>query len=283
MEKQRNFNILDGFILKILAIIFMTFDHIGVFLEGYGNLQEIASIFRLLGRFSFPIIIFLLVEGIMHTKNIRLYFLRLGLLAFVFMLGQIGFYIFDKGTAIHFYSPAIDLMLTVTTVYLLKRKDKFSFFAILPVAWSIACLIVRYYELANTINIKWIPFVLRPDYLILGPVLGIAFFYAHELTTLFFNSREDTKNFLGTTYEQITYNVISSILLIILILLITFVDSITIKVISDIPWEVYSLFGFIPILFYSGKRGYNAKWFKYGCYIYFPAHLVLLFVIFLLI
>ena len=283
MEKTRNFNVLDGFVLKILAIVFMTFDHVGVFLETYGNLQEIASIFRLLGRFSFPLIIFLLVEGIMHTKNIRLYFLRLSLLAFVFMIGQLGFYIFDKGSAIHFYSPAIDLLLTAATVYLLKREDKLSYLVILPFAWSIACLIVRYFELANTVNIKWIPFVLRPDYLILGPVLGAAFYYAHDLTRLFFNAREDTKNFLDTTYEQITSNVISSILLIILILLITFVDSLTIKVISDIPWEVYSLFAFIPILFYSGKRGYDAKWFKYGCYIYFPAHLVLLFLIFLLL
>jgi hypothetical protein len=283
MEKTKNFNILDGFILKILAIIFMTFDHIGVFLSGYGNLEEIASIFRLIGRFSFPLIIFLLVEGIIHTKNIKLYFLRLSLLAFVFMVGQIGFYIYDKGTAIHFYSPAVDLLLTATTVYLLKRKDKLSYLAILPFLWSIGCLIVRYYEALNTINIKWIPFVLRPDYLIIGPVLGVAFYYAHDLTKLFFNSREDTKNFLGTTYEQVTYNVISSILLIILILLITFVDSMTIKVITDIPWEVYSLFAFIPILFYSGKRGYNAKWFRYGCYIYFPTHLVLLFIIFLLI
>lgn len=283
MEQTRSFNIFDGFILKVLALVFMTFDHIGVFMEGYGNLQEIASIFRLIGRFSFPIIIFLIVEGIMHTKNIKLYFLRLGILGVAFFIGQIAFYIFDKSEAIYFYSPAIDLLLTATSVYLLKRKDKFSYLAILPIVWSIACLIVRHYELLNTTYIKWIPFILRPDYLILGPVLGIAFYYSHDLTKLFFNSREDTKNFIGTTYEQITYNVISSILLIILILLICFIDSFTLHVYETIPWQVYSLFTFIPILFYSGKRGYNAKWFQYGCYIYFPAHLVLLFLIFILI
>ena len=48
-------------------------------------------------------------------------------------------------------------------------------------------------------------------------------------------------------------------------------------------WQIYSLFAFIPILFYSGKRGYNAKWFQYGAYIYFPAHLIIIYLIFALL
>ena len=31
------------------------------------------------------------------------------------------------------------------------------------------------------------------------------------------------------------------------------------------------------ILLYNGKRGYNAKWFQYGCYLYYPIHLLIIF------
>ena len=283
MENKRQFNILDGFILKIMALVFMTFDHIGFFLEEIEKAQEIASIFRLLGRFSFPLIIFLLVEGIMHTKNAGKYFIRLGILALTFMIGQIIFLIVDKTNALTMYSPAIDLLLTGAIIYLLKRKDKWSYFAILPLAWTILCYVVRYFEFANHKAIEWLPFFLRPDYMIFGPLLGLVFYYSHSWTKMFFNSKEETKVFIGTTYEQVTYNVISAISMVILTIFLMIFDRYTAQVLSRIEWQFYALFAFIPILFYSGKRGYNAKWFQYGCYIYFPAHLVLLFLIFTLI
>ena len=31
------------------------------------------------------------------------------------------------------------------------------------------------------------------------------------------------------------------------------------------------------ILLYSGRRGYNAKWFQYGSYFYYPVHLLIIF------
>ncbi len=36
----------------------------------------------------------------------------------------------------------------------------------------------------------------------------------------------------------------------------------------------------IPILFkYNGERGYSPKWVKYGYYIFYPAHLIILYLI----
>ena len=37
------------------------------------------------------------------------------------------------------------------------------------------------------------------------------------------------------------------------------------------------------LLLYSGKRGYNAKWFQYGSYLYYPIHLLVIFGIGLLL
>ena len=283
MEKQRDFKVLNGFILKIMAIVFMTLDHVGMFLHQKEISGDFATILRIFGRLAFPLFIFLLVEGIRHTRSIAKYFLRLGILAFVFFLGQLFYYIFISKDMSGMTSPVIDLLLTATAVYLLKRKDKLSFLAILPVAWSILVLIVKNYETTNFVDIKWVPFFLRPDYTVYGPLLGIGFFYSFELAPLFLKSNEGTKDLAGTTYEQTTANVMSAVVLIILTIAIIFIDRNAMHTYFSMPWQIYSLFAFIPILFYSGKRGYNAKWFQYGAYIYFPMHLVIIYLIFALI
>ena len=283
MEKQRDFKVLNGFILKIMAIVFMTLDHVGMFLHQKEISGDFPTILRIFGRLAFPLFIFLLVEGIRHTRSIAKYFLRLGILAFVFFLGQLFYYIFISKDMSGMASPVIDLLLTATAVYLLKRKDKLSFLAILPVAWSILVLIVRNYETTNFVDIKWVPFFLRPDYTVYGPLLGIGFFYSFELAPLFLKSNEGTKDLAGTTYEQTTANVMSAVVLILLTIAIIFIDRNAMYTYFSMPWQIYSLFAFIPILFYSGKRGYNAKWFQYGAYIYFPMHLVIIYLIFALI
>ena len=282
METQRDFKVLSGFIIKVLAIIFMTLDHIGFFLENFKNLGVLAGIFRVLGRFAFPLFIFLLVEGVIHTRNVAKYFFRLSLLALAFLSGQLFYYfVISKNTSM--LSPAVDLLLTATLVYLLKRKDKFSFFAIIPFAWALITMLVRNYELVHMSNVKWWPFFIRPDYTLYGPLLGIAFYYANDLSILFLKSNEGTKDWVGTSFERTTKNIMSAVFLILLTVAFAFMDRQGLHLVFSIPWQIYSLFAFIPILLYSGKRGYNAKWFQYGCYIYFPAHLVLLFLIFSLI
>ena len=215
MEKTRDFKVLNGFWIKIIAIISMTFDHVGYFLQPNGNLHVVFDIFRVIGRLSFPLFIFLLVEGVIHTKNTRNYFIRLSLLALAFLIGQLfAYFVIDKSNKL--MSPAVDLLLTASLVYFLKRKDKFSILAIIPFAWAMISLFVRNYESVHLTSVKWWPFFLRPDYTLFGPLLGLGFYYANDLTRIFLNSKEETKNFVGTSYEQTTKNVISSIFLIIL-------------------------------------------------------------------
>lgn len=77
--------------LKLLAMITMLIDHFGAaFLIFYMNIgdnrlkyHELYSIIRSIGRISFPIFIFLLVEGLYHTRNIRKYLLRLALFSLI--------------------------------------------------------------------------------------------------------------------------------------------------------------------------------------------------------
>lgn len=82
---------LNGGDLKLLAMITMLIDHFGAaFLIFYMNIgdnrlkyYDLYNIIRGIGRISFPIFIFLLVEGLFHTGNIRKYLLRLALFSLI--------------------------------------------------------------------------------------------------------------------------------------------------------------------------------------------------------
>ncbi len=106
METQRKRLSLNGNTLKLIAIITMLIDHLTyVFIEA-GILPKINASYiggqsldytsedymfwsmmdvigRGIGRLAFPIFVFLLVEGFLHTRNVWKYALRLGLFAII--------------------------------------------------------------------------------------------------------------------------------------------------------------------------------------------------------
>ena len=68
---------LNGNQLKLIAVVSMLLDHIGVVLAD----GELYDLLRILGRAAFPIYAFLLVEGFFHTGSWKKYALRLGVFA----------------------------------------------------------------------------------------------------------------------------------------------------------------------------------------------------------
>jgi len=65
---------MTGFILKVIAIIAMLFDHIG-----YIIFRKF-TFMNYIGRLAFPIFAFGISEGFKYTKNLKKYFFRLYLL-----------------------------------------------------------------------------------------------------------------------------------------------------------------------------------------------------------
>ena len=91
IEKKKG---LDASQLKIIALVTMLIDHIGAiiipFLQGYTEnmttfiaLEGMMVIMRLVGRISFPIFAFLVVNGFYHTRNRKKYLLRLSIFALI--------------------------------------------------------------------------------------------------------------------------------------------------------------------------------------------------------
>lgn len=88
-----NKKFLSGSTLKWIALITMIIDHIGAILipafysKGIGNMYVdwtiLYQVCRWIGRFSFPLYCFLLVEGFVHTANRNKYFYRMFLFAVI--------------------------------------------------------------------------------------------------------------------------------------------------------------------------------------------------------
>ncbi len=136
---------LSNFDLKLIAIITMTIDHIGVV---FGT--PFYNLLRAVGRLSFPIFAFLLTEGYVHTKSFSKYFLRLLVLA---VISEIIYdYVFYErfiylGANNIFFTLALGLF----TLFLLDKsrclvkryfKDKIDLIIILPITYLLIVVIM---------------------------------------------------------------------------------------------------------------------------------------------
>ena len=74
-------NTLNNNCVKLLALLFMLIDHVGVVFLVPGSIQYCAT--RFIGRLSFPLYAYLAAEGIEHTSNRPQYAIRLMCLAFI--------------------------------------------------------------------------------------------------------------------------------------------------------------------------------------------------------
>ena len=83
---------MTSFILKIIACISMTIDHFG-----YAFFPE-QKVLIYLGRLAFPIFSFQIVEGYIHTKNLKKYILRLVILG---AISQYPFYLVFGGNELY--------------------------------------------------------------------------------------------------------------------------------------------------------------------------------------
>lgn len=141
---------ISGSTLKIIAITTMLIDHIGAailerlliqrgllgvnmndmtsamaFYEQNGVLLLLDSGLRMIGRVSFPIFCFLLVEGFMHTRDVKKYAVRL--LAFCF-LSEIPFDLAFHGKLLDmqfqnvFFTLFIGLLVLISFRYIESRE-----------------------------------------------------------------------------------------------------------------------------------------------------------------
>jgi hypothetical protein len=116
---------ISGATLKWIAVITMIIDHFAyaVYWNIPGMSYQIYDIMRKIGRISFPIYCFLIVEGFFHTRNLRKYILNCLIFA---VISEIPFDMAIHGKFIYIYGQNIyfTLVLGLITIAIL---DKFKY------------------------------------------------------------------------------------------------------------------------------------------------------------
>ena len=273
---ERKLNILSAFWLKIIAMVTMIFDHIGAIILFHYSINEPSSFlaslyepFRIIGRFSFIILAFLVVDGVKHTSNKIKYLSRLLILSLVMTLGELCF--------THTYSgnPITTLFLGALTIVLLN----------LPKFYKLTACIPCIYVILSDLDI--IPF--KNEYGIYGFFLIIGFYLCLIVSKFLLEYYSSVNNLDIEIFanEQMIhkYRLIISCIFIFSYNLAWYLiyPSWNNIPLIDMSLQVYSTFAIFPLFIYSGKRGYNSKWFQYGCYIFFPAHILIIYFISLLL
>jgi hypothetical protein len=268
---------LSSFHLKIIGMISMIFDHFIVIgeltgvLNKWGMSVETIRIFRIIGRISFVLFAYLIIEGITYSHNKIKYLIRLFSLAIIL---DLGYFIFSGE---YYGNPITTLALGALSIYFLNQKKIYlKFLSLLPISLTLL------------IAFEIIP--LKADYAIYGLCTILIFYFSNILVNFFSNLILNTYNLDRETFKKsssyLTFKNISSCILFIVFNLIVYIFNPIWNnhglFSENMAIQVYAIIACIFIFFYSGKRGYNKKWFQYGCYLFFPLHLILLYLFFIL-
>lgn len=247
--------IFDGFTLKMIAVVTMLIDHAAIaFLADTWSENSFSDplytfyfALRLIGRFAFPLFCFVLVEGFFHTRSRLNYAIRLAVFA---ILSEVPF------------DLALSSRDMKVTDRLLNWKQQNVFFTLLLgflVIWAIEWWMQpwvknkkppRTFGEISKFFLPMLGFIIvgalvavaiRPDYKISGVVAIVFIYFAH-----------------GEAHPGM--NMVRSGLIL--------------AIAGGAYTELIVPAGYPLTEFYSEKRGRNWKWFFY---VFYPAHLLLLF------
>jgi len=105
-------------LLKWIAIITMTVDHVGAML--YPEF----TVLRFIGRLSFPLFAYLLILGMENTRNVRNYFIRLFIFA---LISQVPFFLALGFEPFGYLNIFFTLSFGLLFIYFFKKSSVFVF------------------------------------------------------------------------------------------------------------------------------------------------------------
>ena len=211
---------LSSFQLKIIAVVTMLIDHVGMLMFP-GNMM-----FRAIGRISFPIYCFLIVEGLYHTSDIKRYITRMAVFA---VISEIPFNYMVSGRPIDIVHQNVffTLLIGLLTIYGINCTCNELYKSLILVVGAVAAI------------------VLMTDYSLYGVILIYLFYCMRER------------------------RVFACILMALMSFLVSTIQGAAVLAV-------------LPIMLYNGKKGpefANGKMWKYGFYIFYPLHMIVLYIV----
>lgn len=211
----------------------MLFDHFG------DAIFHKFSFFNLIGRISFPIFAFQLVNGYIHTKNLKNYIIKM----FIFsLIAQVPFILFLSTFSNEIY---LNIFFTFTLGLIAlfiydKCNNKFL---------GLLCVLI----------ISYLAYLIKVDYGAFG-ILSIFIFYIFVVNTKKYRKLLMSISFILLSFAYYLPNIISSPTLLAHYFLCI----------------LFTCLSLIFILFYNRKEGPKLKYFFY---IFYPLHLTILYLL----
>jgi len=255
---------LNTLVLKLLAVVFMIADHIGaVFFPN-------AAIFRLVGRLSYPLFAFCIAQGLIHTKSKAKYSLRLLIFA---VASQAPYFLafdkkpFDKLNVLFTFSlicAAVALYEYIPSLFEKKKyniaveleSDKFK-----DKAENISSGgVLKYPLMAFSLTLP-IPlaYFLNAEYAILTFLIVYSIYFIENKYTAISMAA------LSCPASYVIQGLLSN-------------GKLPTK--YTMIFSAVCAFSILLTVFYNGKKG---KGLKYFFYVFYPAHLLLLYILRLVI
>ena len=229
--------------LKILAALAMVVDHTVALFLPHGSILRL--ILRIFGRLAAPAMCFMIAEGYHHTSNRKKYLLRLLVFAVISHLPYtlaMGFALSPLKATSAIWALAMGL------VALMAMKNE-KLHPVLRLGVLGLCCVLAYTANWNYIAVLWI----------------VAFGIFH-----------------GQRRKQLmAFALIGAVLHIGQQFLPLLLGNVAVENFKN--WHQLGIFLAIPVLaLYDGSRRCKSKWFSWGFYILYPAHLLILYILALL-
>ena len=243
---------MSALMLRLIACGAMLLDHIG-FVCGCGVLRTV-------GRFAFPIFVYLIYNGYRHTSSPAKYALRLGIFA---LISQIPFSLFCHYASYfqngNVFVTLLLALLCVWSADVLKKNRVTKWFCLLPAAVVFG---LYYFE------------IIKSDYGAKGVLMSMVFWALNG--------------------KALWKRLVTCVLVLCVVYYLPILDCVLALIrgngflFSLTSWEkthVWSLLA-LPLIFaYNGQKGkmpggkVGAKIAQYGFYAFYPVHMLLLWLI----
>ena len=228
--------------LHILAMGFMLCDHL------WAMLFPVEQWLTCIGRIAFPVFAFMIVEGYLHTHDLRRYLFRMLVWA---LISEIPFDLMYGGTVFYTYHQNVlwTFLLSLLLIMLIE-KSRLHFQPLPAMLVSVGIVLLGFV----------LGFVTMIDYYGVG-VLTVLMFY------IFRNRNWKSRLCQFLCLYMLNVEMLGGYYYVVHL----FGHDI------EVVQQGFALLALIPIWLYQGRRGIYSKAFQYFCYAFYPVNMLLLF------
>lgn len=236
---KSRYRFLSVFELKILACLFMLIDHVGVVLLVQYEWM------RIVGRLSYPLFAFCIAEGCRYTKNKLRRFLSvfaLGVICEIAFVVTQGMYIGNILLTFSISILLIYLLQYAKKEYLVNTKNGALLFALFAVSVVLTFVFCRY--------------------------VGVEYGFFGVMTPVFVTLFDDVSKDSANEYKNKSKRLVSCLSFSVSLLMMSLLN----PPLGSI--QMWCLLSVLLVLFYNGQKGRYS--FKYGFYLFYPIHILMI-------